>query len=251
GRAALRRGGAAGVRRVWRPHVPRRDAGGRRRRGVPDGGRASRRSQDAPAPHGARLYGGGAHTRHDDRRRGRRRAGPRVPLLDPRPGAGRRRARLPDRPAWRAGARRGLSCRPDAHELHPPALRLEPRAPARLRQGVRRVARVSATAHAIALVLVASAPAAAFSARDMLGREEALAQLKRLGIPTYLVAAHHVRDVTDLIARLGALTGYQQAAGPLLVHLERRVAAVTAAVAPLPRPRVLYVLWPEPLIVPG
>ena len=82
-------------------------------------------------------------------------------------------------------------------------------------------------------------------------REETFAQLKRLGIPTYLVAAHHVRDVTDLIARLGALTGYQQAAGPLLVHLERRVAAVTAAVAPLPRPRVLYVLWPEPLIVPG
>src|SRR5438034_9459212 len=82
-------------------------------------------------------------------------------------------------------------------------------------------------------------------------REETFAQLKRLGIPTYLVAAHHVRDVTDLIARLGALTGYQQAAGPLLVHLEPRAAAVTAAVAPLPRPRVLYVLWPDPLIVPG
>src|SRR5207247_1010251 len=73
-------------------------------------------------------------------------------------------------------------------------------------------------------------------------REETFAQLKRLGIPTYLVAAHHVRDVTDLIARLGALTGYQQAAGPLLVHLERRVAAVTPEVAPLARPRVLYVL---------
>ncbi len=193
---------------------------------------------------------------------------------------------------------------------------------------MRRVARVSATALAIALVLVASAPAAAFSTRDMLGREvtlaapparivslvpsvtevlfalgaearlvgvtdfcdyppaarakpsvggminpnleaivslrpdvviattegnreETFAQLKGLGIPTYLVAAHHVRDVTDLIARLGALTGREQAAGPLLARLERRVAAVTDAVARLPRPRVLYVLWPEPLIVPG
>src|SRR3989454_1545588 len=82
-------------------------------------------------------------------------------------------------------------------------------------------------------------------------REETFAQLKGLGIPTYLVAAHHVRDVTDLIARLGALTGREQAAGPLLARLERRVAAVTDAVARLPRPRVLYVLWPEPLIVPG
>jgi len=193
---------------------------------------------------------------------------------------------------------------------------------------VRRVARVSATALAIALVLVASAPAAAFSARDMLGREVALAapparivslvpsvtevlfalgaearlvgvtdfcdyppaargrpsvggmvnpnlevivalrpdlviattegnreetftQLKRLGVPTYLVAAHRVSDVTDLIARLGALTGSQHAAAPLLRRLEQRVAAVARAVAPLPHPRVLYVLWPEPLIVPG
>jgi len=187
---------------------------------------------------------------------------------------------------------------------------------------------VSATALAIALVLVASAPAAAFSARDMLGREVALAapparivslvpsvtevlfalgaearlvgvtdfcdyppaargrpsvggmvnpnlevivalrpdlviattegnreetftQLKRLGVPTYLVAAHRVSDVTDLIARLGALTGSQHAAAPLLRRLEQRVAAVARAVAPLPHPRVLYVLWPEPLIVPG
>jgi len=82
-------------------------------------------------------------------------------------------------------------------------------------------------------------------------REETFAQLKRLGIPTYLVAAHRVRDVTDLIARLGALTGSQHAAGPLLARFERRIAAVAQAVAPLPRPRVLYVLWPEPLIVPG
>src|SRR2546422_7202420 len=62
-------------------------------------------------------------------------------------------------------------------------------------------------------------------------REETFAQLKGLGIPTYLVAAHHVRDVTDLIARLGALTGREQAAGPLLARLERRVAAVTDAAA--------------------
>jgi iron complex transport system substrate-binding protein len=82
-------------------------------------------------------------------------------------------------------------------------------------------------------------------------REETFAQLERFGIPTYLVVAHRVRDVTDLIARLGALTGRVDAAGPLLARIERRVAAVTSAVAPRPRLRVLYVLWPEPLIVPG
>jgi iron complex transport system substrate-binding protein len=82
-------------------------------------------------------------------------------------------------------------------------------------------------------------------------REETFAQLERLGIPTYLVAVHLVSDVTDLIARLGALTGREHAAGPVLARLERRIEAVKRAVAPRPRPRVLYVLWPEPLIVPG
>ena len=82
-------------------------------------------------------------------------------------------------------------------------------------------------------------------------REETFAQLRRLGVPVYLVAAHHLADVWDAIARLGALTGREAAAGPLLAGLRARVRAVEQAVAPRPRPRVLYVLWPEPLIVPG
>jgi len=38
------------------------------------------------------------------------------------------------------------------------------------------------------------------------GREETVAQLKRLRIPTYLVAAHRVSDMMALIARVGELT---------------------------------------------
>ena len=82
-------------------------------------------------------------------------------------------------------------------------------------------------------------------------REETFAQLRRLGIPTYLVAAHHVGDVTALVTRLGALAGREAAAATLGAGLERRIDAVRRAVGPLRRPRVLYVLWPEPLIVPG
>lgn len=82
-------------------------------------------------------------------------------------------------------------------------------------------------------------------------REETFTQLRRLGIPTYLVVAHRVGDVTALIAHLGELTGRRAAAEALSARLERRVEAVQRAVAPYKRPRVLYVLWPEPLIVPG
>ncbi|MBI4271355.1 MAG: cobalamin-binding protein [Candidatus Rokubacteria bacterium] len=82
-------------------------------------------------------------------------------------------------------------------------------------------------------------------------REETVSQLQRLGIPVYLVAAHRLADVWDVIARLGALTGREAAAGHLVAGLRARVRAVEQAVAAGSRPRVLYVLWPEPLIVPG
>src|SRR5437660_1654263 len=82
-------------------------------------------------------------------------------------------------------------------------------------------------------------------------REDTFTQLSRVGVPVYLVAAHHVADATSLIRRLGELTRREHAAGPLMAGLERRIEAVKKAVLPLGRPRVLYVLWPEPLIVPG
>ena len=82
-------------------------------------------------------------------------------------------------------------------------------------------------------------------------REETVAQLGRLRIPTYLVVAHRVTDVTALVSHLGELTGRRAAADALRARIEQRVDAVRRAVAPYRRPRVLYVLWPEPLIVPG
>jgi len=82
-------------------------------------------------------------------------------------------------------------------------------------------------------------------------REDTFTQLTRLGIPVYLVAVHRVAEVKALIVRLGGLTGRQAAAGSIVTRLEQRIEAVTKAVSSRDRPRVLYVLWPEPLIVPG
>ena len=81
--------------------------------------------------------------------------------------------------------------------------------------------------------------------------QETFDQLRRLTIPVFTVAPHRLSDVLTVIARLGELTGRQSAAGPLVENLVRRVKAVENAVRPYPRPKVLYVLWPEPLIVPG
>jgi iron complex transport system substrate-binding protein len=88
-------------------------------------------------------------------------------------------------------------------------------------------------------------------ATDEGNREETFLQLRRLEIPVYLVHANSIREMLDLIARVGELTGRQTVVPALTGEIRRRIDAVHRAVAPFPRPRVLYVLWPEPLIVPG
>ena len=88
-------------------------------------------------------------------------------------------------------------------------------------------------------------------ATDEGNREETFQQLARLRIPTYLVHATRLSALLDLIERVGELTGHAAAVAPLADGLTRRVDAVRRAVAAFPRPRVLYVIWPEPLIVPG
>src|ERR1051326_2860599 len=82
-------------------------------------------------------------------------------------------------------------------------------------------------------------------------REETMKQLTRLRIPVYLVGADRLADVKEVARRLGVLTSRAAAVPPLLERIDRRVSAVRDAVKTHGRPRVLYVLWPEPLIVPG
>jgi cobalamin transport system substrate-binding protein len=82
-------------------------------------------------------------------------------------------------------------------------------------------------------------------------REEIFDQLTRLGIAVSLVDPVSVDDVLRLVAGLGEVTGRRAGAQAVTAEFERRVASVRERVAGRPRPRVLYVLWPEPLIVPG
>ena len=82
-------------------------------------------------------------------------------------------------------------------------------------------------------------------------RQETFAQLTRLRIPVYEIGAERIAEVKEVARHLAALTGRETAVTPLLDAIDRRVTAVREAVRPFGRPRVLYVLWPDPLIVPG
>lgn len=82
-------------------------------------------------------------------------------------------------------------------------------------------------------------------------RHETFEQLDRLRIPVYVVNPVTVADVLDLLVRLGRLTDRGAAADRAVAALRERIRTVAARVDGRPRPRVLYVLWPDPLIVPG
>jgi cobalamin transport system substrate-binding protein len=82
-------------------------------------------------------------------------------------------------------------------------------------------------------------------------RLETFTRLEQVGIPVYAVHANRIAEMLDVARRLAELTGRQAALARLVSGLESRLFAVTNAVRPYPRPRVLYVLWPEPLLVPA
>lgn len=88
-------------------------------------------------------------------------------------------------------------------------------------------------------------------ATDEGNREETFEQLRRIGVPTFLVHANSVAEMLEMIGRLGELTGRSAAVAPLVGDITRRIERIRDAVRPFRPPRVLYVLWPEPLIVPG
>ena len=82
-------------------------------------------------------------------------------------------------------------------------------------------------------------------------RLETFTRLQQIGVPVYAIHAHRVSEMFDATRRLAELTGRQAAVPAFVAGLERRLFAVANAVRPFPRPRVLYVLWPEPLLVPA
>jgi cobalamin transport system substrate-binding protein len=82
-------------------------------------------------------------------------------------------------------------------------------------------------------------------------REDTFIQLRRLGVPVYVVHAHDMAQMFELVDRVGDLVGRRDGVPSLVEGIRRRIDAVRAAVKPFTPPRVLYVIWPDPLIVPG
>jgi cobalamin transport system substrate-binding protein len=82
-------------------------------------------------------------------------------------------------------------------------------------------------------------------------REEHLKRVEALGLALYVVKPVDVPSVLDAIGRVGRVLGQTAETERLIAALRREADAVARAVDGARRPRVLYVVWGSPLIVPG
>jgi iron complex transport system substrate-binding protein len=80
---------------------------------------------------------------------------------------------------------------------------------------------------------------------------EHIRRLEALGIPVYVIRPVTFATVLESIRRVGDVLGRPAVAARVVAAMEREADAIARAVAGAPRPRVLYVLWPNPLIAPG
>jgi len=82
-------------------------------------------------------------------------------------------------------------------------------------------------------------------------RRETVFQLERLGLPVFVSGPTGLSGLFASIEAIGEATGREAEAFALVRHLKGRVEEIVGKAERLKRPRVLYLIWPEPLIVPG
>lgn len=99
-------------------------------------------------------------------------------------------------------------------------------------------------------VIVALRPDLVLVAADA-NRWGTLVQLERLNIPVYGVKPIGVEGVLDSIEKVGEAVGRRQQAEALIAEMRDRLNAVSEKVGELAKPKVLYAVWIDPLIVAG
>jgi iron complex transport system substrate-binding protein len=80
---------------------------------------------------------------------------------------------------------------------------------------------------------------------------DTVAQLTRLRIPVFAVKPDGYAGVLASMEAVGRAVQAEAAATTLVRDIQRRMAAVASAVAGQPHPRVLYLVWTDPLIAAG
>lgn len=84
-----------------------------------------------------------------------------------------------------------------------------------------------------------------------LNRLETVTALDGLGIPSYSTDPHTVEEIVSSTERLAEVLGVPEAGVTLGADLERHLAELQQRLSGLPPRRVIFIVWPDPLISVG
>jgi iron complex transport system substrate-binding protein len=84
-----------------------------------------------------------------------------------------------------------------------------------------------------------------------LNRYDTVRALDGLGIPVYATDPHTVDEIVASTERLAEILGAPEAGDALALDLEHHLGALKQRLTPLPPRKVLFIVWPEPLITIG
>ncbi len=82
-------------------------------------------------------------------------------------------------------------------------------------------------------------------------RRETLEALERAGVPTYAVETARLEDIARMVRDLGEVVGAPETGAALSAGIERRIFAVRERVKGRPAPRVLFLVWLQPIVSVG
>ena len=78
--------------------------------------------------------------------------------------------------------------------------------------------------------------------------------LEKLGFKVYALVPHNLNEIMDSVSTIGRLTGTSKEAKSIVSDMQKRVKAITDKTANLTtaqKPRVLYVIWQDPIMSSG
>jgi iron complex transport system substrate-binding protein len=84
-----------------------------------------------------------------------------------------------------------------------------------------------------------------------LNRLDTVRALAALNIPSYATDPHTVAEIISSTQRIAELLGASESGAAIVKDLQDRLAATQQRLSPFPRRRVLFVVWPQPLISVG
>jgi iron complex transport system substrate-binding protein len=87
-----------------------------------------------------------------------------------------------------------------------------------------------------------------------LQKAEVIPALERLGFTVYALVPHNLDEIMSSVTTVGRLTGASQKARTIVDDMQKRIKAITEKTKGLndsQKPRVLYVIWQEPMMSSG